>query len=68
MVAVSKPSKSATGPVSMPISNRTSRPRKSAISPAKIASTSLIALIRGEVRITIVGGGVLIRGAVYDKN
>src|SRR5690349_14617787 len=55
-----KPSRKATGPVSIPISNKTSRPRNMATRIATIASTSLIALICGLVRMTMVGGGVLI--------
>src|SRR5262249_36146249 len=44
----------------MPINSRTSKPRNSATSPATMASTRRMALICGEVRMTIVGAGVLI--------
>ena len=44
----------------MPIRSKTSSPKNTAMRVATKASTSLMALICGDVRMTMVGGGVLI--------
>ncbi len=68
IVAVNNPSMNATGPVSIPIRSRTNKPRTMAIRPAVIASTSLIALICGGVRMMIVGAGVVMRNSIWPQD